>query len=527
MFYRAFTLVGGWLLLALLASTSGARLDTPVEDEGVVFRELSGEETGLKAIMENWKADELQRQGGEFGDHGWWPWGLVAFDYNNHGALDLLVQHHGQPRSRILRNQLKETGTLTFVNANPELGLPGNGLAGCFKPLVWDFDGDGFLDLAFCDAMDNTCFFNIKGKSFDPMGFGFSQGEGIREIDVNDDGYPEVFHEQAKFLYDPGTRKFKRVEIQHPLVANPPEAIAAFLAEVAERKENRFLKIRYLEGVDLNGDGLPDVICAGFGTYGGSSFGRYLLANKDGAYTDATEQLGLPLEGTPVYAGDFNGDGIDDLLIAGAGFYLSDGKGKYALQPGPLTEFLKKTGPYLHQVYPVDFNNDGQMDLVVCNPRLSSVAMFENRGQGDFKLLHQVGSWDGDPVAVCDINNDGLMDVCIGGPGDTVTIFLNQTPHPGRYCNLYLHMAKPNPYAVGARVEVFPAGAIDKPNSRPLLRERAHPDGTPIHIGLGKVTTFDLRVTFPGPKPKVVELQHVEACKRLQLAPVGKLVKDK
>jgi hypothetical protein len=61
-------------------------------------------------------------------------------------------------------------------------------------------------------------------------------------------------------------------------------------------------------------------------------------------------------------------------------------------------------------------------------------------------------------------------------------------------------MAAPNPYAVGAVVEVFLPGELDKPEARPLLIEKAHSDATPVHAGLGTADTFDLRVTHPGGK---------------------------
>lgn len=489
--------------------------------EAVTFKVLNGEETGLKAIMEKWKADELQRQGGKFGDHGWWPWGLLAFDYDNDGAVDLLAQQHGAPLSIVIRSQLKEKGTLTFVNANPNLGLPTNALSGCFKPSAVDIDGDGFLDLLYNDAMPNTIFFNREGKKFEPMGMGFGQLDHVGPLpEVSVDGFPVAGNDTVKYLFDPSSKKFKRQAIDKGFAVQPPEILAAYLAELKKDQKNRFLHMTYFEGVNVTGS-TKDVVCSGFASYGGAIIGRYLTPDKDGKLTDATERLGLPKDGAPILVRDFNRDGIDDVLVAGAGLYLSDGKGAFQLKPGPVTDFLKNVGPYLHKAYPVDFNQDGEIDLVLNNPRRGQVELFQNVGNGDFKSLHKSGGWDADPVSICDINNDGLMDVCVGGPAETITIFLNQSPNPGNGCLLYPAMDKPNPYAVGAKIDVFKPGEADKPGSHPIASEYAHANGLPVHAGLGKDAKFDVRVCFPGQEPKVITLRGLDAGKRLKIKPDG------
>lgn len=125
-------------------------------------------------------------------------------------------------------------------------------------------------------------------------------------------------------------------------------------------------------------------------------------------------------------------------------------------------------------------------------------------------------------MVVCDLNGDDLLDVAIGGPGNNVTLYLNTTSKPGNYCNLYPRMPAPNPFAVGARVEVFRAGELGKPGTRPMLAEKAHADATPIHIGLGEAKAFDLRITFPGKEP--ITAPNVTAEKQLTISPDGKFI---
>ncbi|MCW8131692.1 MAG: CRTAC1 family protein [Planctomycetota bacterium] len=505
------------ILLTLLATLAlaGARA------EGVAFKTLSGEETGLKAIMEKWKADELARQGGKFGDHGWWPWGLLAFDYDRDGAVDLLAQQHGAPQSIVIRSQFKEKGTLTFVNMNPALGLPSNGLSGCFKPTAMDIDGDGFPDLIYNDAMPNTVYFNREGKKFEPMGMGFGQLDHVRDLfEVSPEGYPNAGNEKIRYTYDPSAKRYKSQPVTEGVAAKPPAILAAFVAELKKDPKNRFLHLAYFERVNVTGQG-RDLCCGGFASYGGAQFGRYLHEENDGTWTDATEKLGLPKDATPILLADFNRDGIDDVLATGAGLYLSDGKGGFALKPGGVTDYLKNIGAYLHKAFPVDFNNDGEMDLVLNNPRRSSVEIFENVGKGEFKSLAKTGAWDADPVSICDIDHNGLMDVCVGGPAETITIFLNQSPNPGHGVQIYPCMDKPNPFAVGARVEIFRAGDLDKPGARPVASAWANSNGLPVHAGLGKDAAFDLKIVFPGKEPRTVALKGLAADRRLKVTPDG------
>ncbi|MCZ7644635.1 MAG: VCBS repeat-containing protein [Planctomycetota bacterium] len=501
-----------------------------VHGETVVLTPAPEPQTGLKAIIEKWKADELARQGGKFGDHGWWPWGLEAFDYDNDGDLDLIAQHHGAPRSMVLRNELIEKGTLSFVNANAELGLPAQALSGCFRPQVWDIDGDGFLDLAYCDAMPNTVWFNKGGKSFEPMGYGIGQLDHVMPYrDLNGDGIPDAMSHRtkSKYLFDPAARTFKREPYEEPLYERTPEAIAGLLAELKQDPKNRFLKLSYLEHGDLNGDGIEDLVACGFGSYGGASFGRFLLGDKSGNFSDATDALGLPKDGTPVQLSDVNADGRDDVLIVGLGLYVSDPAGRFALKPGPLTEFLKARGPYAHKVYATDLNDDGRTDFAISNARSKTEVVYESLGGGEFREVVRSGGWDADPVVICDIDNDGAEDVCFGGPGETVTLLLNRTAKRGHGVSIRLRMDKPNPFALGAVLEIYKAGELGKPGARPIRRADAPANGLPIHAGLGEAAAFDLRATFPGQTPKTVELKGVEAKPRLTLTPDGKLEEAK
>lgn len=525
--------------LALSLSLTG--VSATEEKAGISFKRLSGEETGLTAIMTKWHDAELEAQGGKFKSHGWWPWGLTAFDFDNDGDMDLLPSHHGRPGGVILKSQFKETGKHTYVNVTADLGIektPGADK----KPMAWDFDGDGFLDVAgFSDEGKPFSLFNEGGKKFVKIpDFTFHPISHPGKVtDLNGDGYPDLLANRRNktyhCIYDPKARTFKKTVLKTELKAKVPQDFLDYYAELKKKKNdkgrpvNRFMGMSYKTKYDLNGDGKKDLIAAGKGAYGAQIIQRYFIADENGKFVDKTKEIGLTEVGTPIFIHDLNADGAVDLLIAvgkDAGIYLNDGKGKFKLVPGDLTPFLAKRGPYLHTAVPVDLDNDGDLDLVLSNPRLGREEVFENQGKGKFASVLKARGWDSQPIAVCDLNDDGLLDVCIGGPSKkSITLYLNQTKTENKYCDIYPRMEKPNPFAVDTKIEVYKAGEMGKDGARPLVSEMAHPDSTPVHIGFGKDETFDLRVTFPKKDP--VELKGVAVKKKLKITPDGKLVELK
>ena len=509
--------------VALLLVGGMAALDAAAQQPKagqLSFKALAGEETGLKAILEKWKADEQQRQ--KVDKVRWWPWGLVACDYDGDGCIDLIVQQHAAPGCILLRGLCKDKGTVQFANVSADVGLGNAALPSTFGPRLWDIDGDGWIDIVGTSNGGPGTFFNQQGKKFEPMKFTpgpVHELDTARHLrDLNGDGFLDFFSETTKFLYDPKARMFSATPFQPPLLANPPEAVAEVLRE---KHKIRFFHTDFTEA-DLNGDGGVDLVVGGFAAYSRDSLLRALIADKAGKYADRTAEMGLPTDGTPVLVADLDGDGAPEILVSGggkAGLYRNDGAGKYTLIDGPVSQFLARQGPYAHTAHPAHFKNDGQVDLVLCNPRGGQTEIYENLGKCRFERVVQAGSWE-EPVAIADFNNDGLLDAAIAGPRDTITIYLNQTAAAGKACRILPRMDKPNPFAAGARVEVFRAGELGKPGVKPFWSEAAHADGSPIHIGLGGAEAFDLRVTFPG--KDAVEHKGVALQPAVQVTPDGK-----
>lgn len=334
----------------------------------------------IAGLLAEWKA--------EYGS-GWWPWGLSALDYDGDGQMDLLItQHNGG--SRVLRN---DGGHFAWADV-------GSALGGTFRPVVWDFDGDGRPDLLFRDSGANTAFVNTGGK-FAPLGFAYSTGN----LPVKEHGAWGFSHDFGKWLWTGST--FEAVEYTHPAFSKLPPAVAQFLADEWQKPANKYLQVWILE-YDLNGDGLLDTIVCGFGYYGGSIFGRYLLAGPDGSLGDASALLGLPLDGTPVYAGP------EGIVVTGRGLYVPSGR-RWKLQPDDVTNFTKEIGVWPHAVYPVPGG------LVVSNQRGGQTEIYAQTGPGQYAVVESLASWDGECIAVC-------PEFVAVGSEDTVQIFWGPNP---------------------------------------------------------------------------------------------------
>ena len=494
---------------------------------GLQFEEAEG--TGLSDILKARRVALEKQQGAPLKGHQWWLWGLGKFDYDLDGDIDLIVSIHGGSGGLIIRNNLAESGKLTFTDVTKELGVDGLVPATDNYPLVWDFNGDGYLDIAgLLDDSKTPCLWNEQGKRFTKAEFSLHPINYPDEIrDLNGDGYIDIAQsrrgKRIQFLYDAQANSFTRDIAAIDPLAGLPTGVQDQLKQVFEEPNNRFINIKRFEA-DLNGDGRSDLILRAFGSYSGDRLGWYLIADESGKLIDATQDAGLPREGAPLLVEDLDHDGDIDLLTASAdqaGLFLNDGAGKFTRQEGPLTDFVKRRCPYLHFARRADLNHDGDLELAISNRRYGRQMVFENQGAGKFQPVLSVKGWDADPLVLCDINADGLLDVVVGGAGEkeNIGVFLNVTKNPGNGSQLSLREKAPNIYAVGARVELYRAGTLGKPDAIPMRTADAHVDGSPIHLGLGEDETFDLRVRFSDDHE--LELKDITVKSKMTVGPQG------
>jgi hypothetical protein len=309
------------------------------------------------------------------------PMALVGADFNGDGRADLAVAGLDPATGNILIRVFLGKGDGTFATGSSiNVGsIPvSTGNIGFFVELsalllvAGDFNGDGRTDLAVAE--------NISG----------ALGQGLVEVLMND-----------------GTGDFGTpTPINLGFLSLPTALVAA----------------------DFNGDGRADLAVAGSDLFGQPSV-EVLPSNADGTFAAPTPILPGSFSFPPALAaGDFNGDGRDDLALAGTNASTgqnqvtvllgnSDGTFTAAGAPIDLGLFSPTT------LVAGDFNGDHHLDLAagagggqLATPGSGGVAVLIGNGDGTFgSPVDSPLPASNNPLVAADLTGDGRFDLVIAG----------------------------------------------------------------------------------------------------------------
>lgn len=297
-----------------------------------------------------------------------------------------------------------------------------------------DVDGDGDQDFAMAGATATSYFGHIYLNDgtgvFSPLAgisFPFLQGS-VEWADMDNDGDPDL------------------------LVNGMGNSNALVNFQVYRNDGNLQFTLlnapfRQLSGysiwMDYDNDGLKDILSTGYdNSYTNDST---FLYHNDGNGNFSIAIHNLPrMNAEDLSVVDFDNDGDDDFFVMGSSsmapgsqeisrLYKNDGNGNFTQVPFYFFPLIAGTSDW------ADYDNDGDADLLydgMDSLRANNhTLIYRNNGGGNFVQVNANLPLSGEPGSVQwgDVDNDGDLDILIGGPSllmrnDGNDIFTDITP---------------------------------------------------------------------------------------------------
>jgi len=469
--------------------------------------------------------------------------GGLFFDYDNDGWIDLFLVDGGsladarvasQAKHRLYRN--RGNGTFEDVTAKSGIRHRDYGMGAC----AGDYDNDGWIDLYVTNFGPNALYRNRGDGSFTDVTAFAHVGEprwsaSCAFADLDKDGDLDLFvvnyvdADRQKTPYC-GNAKLGQRFYCHPL--NYPS-----LPNTLYRNDGRgvFTDVSAASGIgahrgnglgvvvtDYDGDGWPDVFVANdsvanvlFRNTGKLRFVETALGAGVAVATDGKARAGMGVD-----AGDYDGDGREDVVVTNLDFEthslfrnVGDGLFEYTTRTSGLGF---ATLPFVgFGVAFLDADNDMQLDIAIANGHIMDNApvyrsgttyaqrnlFFRNAGS---KRFVEIGRNAGDGFALekvsrglvaGDIDNDGDLDLVVTNNGQSADVLRNDSVRG----NSLLVRA-----AIGARVRVTAGGQTQVRDVRAGSSYLGQND-LRVHFGLGHAAMADrVEVTWPSERVEVL-----------------------
>jgi RHS repeat-associated protein len=405
---------------------------------------------------------------------------LIALDIDRDGILDLAWMDGGR------FGQAFGLGNGAFQYL-PTIPSQGSGAGGVSQQILQtdDFNRDGYPDLVYrlqTGNIDTNLNTKIVVLIYDPANrryrelpdasnlitltpraYGFYHDEALGMGDLNNDGVKEFFafsrnnpnngtlsrfsiYEQTGNVGNDASVLFRKTVIENPSFIPADQSIHSFVVgdfnhdgknDIAYSTHSATTVVMFGNGDftfrdptiyltngfllnkgDFNGDGLTDLVTTwgyGFLSYSQRPFNSVLLGRADGTFSEQYGFTTATSSTNGLFVGDFNGDGVDDFTGLGG---LKHNEA-----------FIGKTKG-LSDIATGDINGDGRPDTVSVVAGLDRVKLLH--GVVDETFARQPDLFtDLFPVAVelVDADNDDLLDILTANQvGMSLSLFKHTSP---------------------------------------------------------------------------------------------------